>query len=386
VAKIALLYPLFVGHGGPARRLGGALVRAGHHVVEFGPDWREANLSPDAGAQDLPASPFPPVDPPHDMVASAALVADGAKLMIGPLSEALLAAAVDVVIWDVGMLGGRIAAELLGLPSLRSHPTFPRTRQEIESDAEAAAPDRARHVARLQRTRDEIWGAWGVDIGDHIDIATNLGDRTIVFTTPEILGDTELGDSYRFVGPLMEPMHNATEPTLAGWGDEPLVYMALGTVFTDRKPLFLSVLEALAELPVRLLMSTWGRFTADDLAPVPANARVAARVNSRAVLREARLQITHGGPSSLHESLLAGVPMLFFPPTRGSARWAACAEAIGAAEVQSDHSANAIRAAVERLLTDDTTQRRAGELARSLAAYDGMAVAVQAVDEVLTPV
>jgi MGT family glycosyltransferase len=170
---------------------------------------------------------------------------------------------------------------------------------------------------------------------------------------------------------------------LAGWGDEPLVYMALGTMFTMRREVFAAVLEALAELPVRVLVSTWGRFSAEDLAPVPGNARIAAQVNSRAVLREARLHISHGGASSVHESLVEGVPLLCLPQAADQALWAGAVQATGAAEILEDESPAAIRSAAERLLAEGAIRRRVEEIQRSLADYDGAQVAADAVAELL---
>jgi MGT family glycosyltransferase len=374
-----------MGHAGPARRLGGALVRRGHHVVEFGPDLRPTDVPPDPDSQGLRLPVAPYTEPSGRTVRTAAALAETANGAVGPVSDALLAAGVDVVISDVGLLASRIAARWLGLPGIASRPTFPVMGNSLEAGNTPAHPDHQERVARWQRSRDEIWRDWGVDIGDHVYVDATLDDRSFVYTTPQIVGEPELGDSVRFVGPLMGTASDATEPLLERWGDEPLVYVAFGTVYNDRKELFLAILEALADLPVRVLVSTWGRFTADDLAPVPANARIAASVDSRAVLREARLHITHGGSNSLHESLVEAVPMLCFPPGRGGAAlWAGAAEAIGAAEIQRDHSADAIRAAVSRLLDDDVMQRRVSDVARSLAAYDGAAVASQAVDELVS--
>jgi MGT family glycosyltransferase len=182
---------------------------------------------------------------------------------------------------------------------------------------------------------------------------------------------------------MMDPPGDVEEPLVAEWGDEPLVYMALGTIYTDRRAVFRATLEALDEEPVRLLVSTWQRFSAADLAPIPPNARVAEHVASRAVLRHASLHVTHGGGSSVHESLLAGVPMLCLPQGSDQGAWAARVAALGAGEVLADESPAAIRDGVRRLLGDAAPARRARELGDSLERYDGAKIAVEAVDELL---
>ncbi len=70
----------------------------------------------------------------------------------------------------------------------------------------------------------------------------------------------------------------------------------------------------MTDQPVRLVISAGGRtLTGEDLGPLPENVTVHEFLESRAVLGGASVHITHGGCNSVHESLVAGVPMVCLP-------------------------------------------------------------------------
>jgi MGT family glycosyltransferase len=202
---------------------------------------------------------------------------------------------------------------------------------------------------------------------------------TVVYTTPMIAG-LEIGDpTWRMVGPLLEPRE---EPAAADDDGRPLVYLALGTLFSHRPALFRAPLEALATEDVRVLVSTGGP-PVETVGPVPANATVVRHVDSRAVLSRAAVHVTHGGAGSVHESLWAGVPMVCLPQGSDHFQWARRIAELEVGEAVAEPDPAAIRAAVSRLLSDDAPRRRAGEVAEHLRSYDGTAAVREAVSAVL---
>jgi UDP:flavonoid glycosyltransferase YjiC (YdhE family) len=120
-----------------------------------------------------------------------------------------------------------------------------------------------------------------------------------------------------------------------------------------------------------------------DLEPLPPNVKAFSFVDSRAVLGRARAHVTHAGASSIHESLLAGVPMVCLPQAVDQPLWAARLGELRAAETV-ELAPEAIRAAVRRLLEDDRPRASAHALGQRLASYDGAARAVKLVDRMLT--
>jgi MGT family glycosyltransferase len=308
---------------------------------------------------------------------SAQLGASAVVLTPGTVEE-LYDAGVELVVHDAMTTWGRVAGEWLGLPRLCSFPGYPPP-YSVERDP--PEPDLA---AAIRAARAEVLTRWGVDLGEGTAPLRNHGDATVVFTTGAILGAELPDDSWRLVGPLMPPLADgATEPALDGDDGRPLVYMALGTAHTWRTELFRAALEGLESEDVRLLVSTGGRYGADDLAPVPDNATVVKRVNSRAVLERAAVHITHGGASSVHEALIAGVPMVCMPQGADQYLWSDRLVALGVGELLEDPGADDVRAAVRHALTAAEPRGRAAELAEDVAAFDGHAAVAEAVESLL---
>jgi MGT family glycosyltransferase len=151
----------------------------------------------------------------------------------------------------------------------------------------------------------------------------------------------------------------------------PLVYACFGTSFNRRPKQFTSVIEAVAEEPVEVVVSMGaGTIAAETLGALPGNVTVKEFVDAREVLSRASVHITHGGCNSVHESLLAGVPMLCIPQGYDQFPLTSRIAALGAGRVVLE-DADAIRAGVHWLLDDEAPTRRARELGSHLAGYDG---------------
>src|SRR5205085_785213 len=93
---------------------------------------------------------------------------------------------------------------------------------------------------------------------------------------------------------------------------------------------------------------------------------------SREVLARATVHVTHGGSNSVHESLLAGVPMLFLPQGADQFALAGRIERLGAGRVVEPTPAS-IRAGVRWLLDQSRPRMRARRLGRHLANFNGEA-------------
>ena len=206
---------------------------------------------------------------------------------------------------------GAVAADYLGIPRIVSHPMFPIVSPEhIASDEELdrVRPDPTEVQAEFRARWLSIARRWGVELGHGGEAIHTPAETMFAYTTPEIVGESQLDPAWRLIGPLMSPIPRSD------LGDRPLVYVCFGTSFNKRMQQFTSVIEALADEPVDVLISTGkSTITASDLGPLPANIVVQEFVEAREVLSRASAHITHGGCNSIHESLLAGVPMLCIP-------------------------------------------------------------------------
>ena len=378
MATIAVVHFAVPGHQGPAVRLSRVLSARGHRLIHFSPEGTRAEIEA-AGAELRPMSDFvPAASEKGDQFALAVALAQATVALTPEVVDGLLEEEVDLVINDAQAPWGRVAAEWMGLPRVCSWPLFPPV--PVAPGTVAREPDE-RQAAALAECRKAVGLRWGVELGTWHGGFGTIAECNLVFTTPEVAG-TDPGPGWLFVGPLMDD-HDATEPLVDPDDPRPLVYAALGTLSTDNAPLFRAVMAGLAGEPVRVLLSTWLRYSAADLAPVPDNAVVAPRVDSRGVLSRAAVHVTHSGASSAHESVIAGVPMLLVPQGSDQPLWAARFEALGVAERAGAETAEAIRAGVRRLLADAELRERTRALGRRLRDHDGPEAASRAVEALL---
>ena len=99
------------------------------------------------------------------------------------------------------------------------------------------------------------------------------------------------------------------------------------------------------------------------------------------MLQRCAVHVTHGGCGSVHESLLAGVPMVCLP--QGPIRPHGLIVVAGA-PVESAESPEALRSEVRHLLEDASfSKQRSREVGAALAAYDGESALATAVEEAL---
>ena len=170
----------------------------------------------------------------------------------------------------------------------------------------------------------------------------------------------------RYVGPLI------ADPSWAGtWSppwpksdERPLVLVGFSTTFQNHVDVLQRVLDGLAPLPVRVLLTCGDTVEPAEL-QAPANAVVVARAPHVAIMREAALVVTHGGHGTLIRALAAGLPMLLIPHGRDqvdNARRVTERGAVLAFGAEAD--AAEIRAAVGRLMDEPGF----GDAARRLGA------------------
>jgi MGT family glycosyltransferase len=126
----------------------------------------------------------------------------------------------------------------------------------------------------------------------------------------------------------------------------------------DQRALARRILEAVSELPVRVLFTLGPALRLDGL-PVPDNVVTAEFVPHDIVMPHAAAAITHAGLGTVGAALSAGVPLVCIPSGRDQADNAVrVVEAGAGVRLSSRARPQAIRAAVERVLADP--QLRAG--------------------------
>jgi UDP:flavonoid glycosyltransferase YjiC (YdhE family) len=174
----------------------------------------------------------------------------------------------------------------------------------------------------------------------------------------------------RFRHPATEAEH-APLPDWWAADDRPLVYVSFGSVaasFPWAGDVYASALDAVAELPVRVLLTTGGHDL--DLGDIPDNVHVERWVDEAAVLHHTAAAIGHGGSGTTLSALVAGVPQVVVP-LFGDQPYNAARVAVAGAGVTAP--LQELRARLELVLEHDryreVAQRLANEM-RSLPPVD----------------
>lgn len=157
----------------------------------------------------------------------------------------------------------------------------------------------------------------------------------------------------------------------------PLVYLTLGTV-QNRSPILRPVVQALAGLPVRVLVTVGPD---GDPASLPAypNVRVERWVDQPQVLENCAVVVSHADSGTFLGALAAGRPQLCVPLAADQFRNAAGGARSGAALVlaPAEVTEDAVGQAVSRLMADDSFRDGARAVATEIAAMPSPADVVE---------
>jgi MGT family glycosyltransferase len=176
-----------------------------------------------------------------------------------------------------------------------------------------------------------------------------------------------LPDNVRYVGPQLD------DPDWAacnGWqrhGTDPVVLVAMSSVYQHQVGLLQRIARALGELPVRAVVTTGRAVDPRTIEAAPNVDVVTAAPHSR-ILPEASAVITHAGHGTVLKSLAAGVPLVCIPMGRDQKDNTVRVLRLGAGVRLTQRSTPAhIAAAVSQILRDPDYAAAAGRFAEVLA-------------------
>jgi MGT family glycosyltransferase len=192
---------------------------------------------------------------------------------------------------------------------------------------------------------------------------------------------TDLPPSIHYVGPYLwnKPRHVPPPAWLASLRtDRPWVHATEGTVHVGEPFVLRAAVEGLANLPVEAVLTTGGRDPAElDLGPLAANVHLARWISHTDLLPRTSIRITTGGAGSVLAALNAHVPLILVPTEWDKPEVAQRVVEAGAGLRISPRrcTPKRLRAAVERILGDESFRQNAQRLARIFAGYTGAATA-----------
>ncbi|HLW45506.1 MAG TPA: glycosyltransferase, partial [Acidimicrobiales bacterium] len=320
--------------------LGTRLVQSGHAVRLYG----APRFEPACAARGIELTPCRSVPPfPRDVdlttvsrefLRPALNGAEVAKEIVGAAEES----GAGALVVDCVMGAAFTAAQYLGLPTaVLVHVLFQPFAAWGKTIVDVGPSRAALGLSRLE-------------VG-HMSTLLEPTAVRLVTTLPEldVPGPTPAGT--RYVGPVLEPgadedWDSPFDPS----DDRPLVLVSLSTTFQNQMDALGTILDALAGLPVRALLTLGGILTPESVA-APDNVAVAGFVPHAAVLPQAAIVVSHAGLSTIMTSLAYGVPLVCIPQGRDQGINAERVEAVGAGVcLAKEADAEAIARAIVRTL------------------------------------
>jgi MGT family glycosyltransferase len=191
------------------------------------------------------------------------------------------------------------------------------------------------------------------------------------------------------LGPTWHNLQASVRATDPGWdlpaelaaGDEPLVYLSLGSLGSADVELMRTLVAELAEAPYRFIVSKGPQADEFELAPNMAGAEFLPQTQ---VLPLVDLVITHGGNNTVTESLFFGKPMVVLPIFWDQHDNAQRLDETGLG-IRLDtygHRPEELRGAIARLLDDGALADRLAQTSRRLQAARGTELAADLIEAV----
>jgi MGT family glycosyltransferase len=147
--------------------------------------------------------------------------------------------------------------------------------------------------------------------------------------------------------------------------------MTFGTVAAGEeyaRHVYAASVDALAGLPVTVLLTTGKNAPSDLVQNVPDNVVVRQFVPQAEIFEHAQLMVCHGGSGTVLGGLASGVPMIVVPLFADQPDNARCLASAGLCISISDADMPSLRAAIADVLENPEMRRRAGQAANDFAA------------------
>jgi len=207
-------------------------------------------------------------------------------------------------------------------------------------------------------------------------------DLNIVYTSRLFQPCAETFDEhYQFVGPSMGARIESAEFPWEQVRHPVVVYASLGTLFNTDTGFYRRCFEAFQGEDCQVILSVGANVVPESLGPAPANFIVRAHVPQLEVLQRATAFVTHGGMNSVSESLYYGVPVVVIPQMSEQAIVGRRVEELGAGLFigKDEVTAERMRDAVRRLLTEGRFRAQAGIVRESFQEAGGVGRAADAI-------
>jgi MGT family glycosyltransferase len=321
MSKVLFFSVPLQGHTNPSLPLVEELVRRGEEVTYY-------SLEPLRSAIEDTGATFRSYGASYEALPPPDNAFDGMSRVIIHRSPKILAQLLpevrdfqpDYILHDALALWGKQFGQILGVPTVCSTPTFvlgtrmwlsaPSMLPELLKERWSARKE----VALARNVAQQLQVTYHVKRPSIYEVNVNFGDLTLVYTSKFFHPFSNTFDSsVKFVGPSILPRPEAPAFPFDQLTGSPLIYVSLGTLFTNHLPFFRACVEAFAGSEYQVVMSIGSNVSLADLGPIPANFIVQESIPQLEILQRASLFITHGGMNSASEAIYHGVPLLVIP-------------------------------------------------------------------------
>ena len=304
------------GHVTPTLPLVGELTHRGHHVdYACGPEFADPVTA--AGAHWVALPGLPPFNPPATVGPEVVALwfrhffaAHAATFPI--LLEHGRSHRPDAVVYDATNWPARLVARQLDLPAVRTVPNLATndTYRGVDQALTAGLdddPSMAAFAGDVAAFAEEYQVE--LDVAATMDVTEALN---LVFVPQAFQpADESFDDRLRFLGPVLGE-RTGEAPWQPLDPQRPLLYVSLGSIFTDHPEFYRTCLRAFDDDRWQVAMSTGG-VDPDTLGPRPATVEIRPWFPQLQVLARADGFISHAGMGSTMEALYHGVPLLTLP-------------------------------------------------------------------------
>ena len=187
-----------------------------------------------------------------------------------------------------------------------------------------------------------------------------------------------------FTGPLSNPHLPSVDFPYAQLTGKPLIYASLGTLQNRLQHVFEDIAQACVGLDAQLVISLGNGIAAASLPKLAGNPIVVNYAPQFDLLQRASLVITHAGVNTTLGALSNAVPMVAIPISLDQPSVAARIKWTGTGEVVALNqlSESRLRAAVQRVLTEDTYKQNALRLQSAIRSAGGVSRAADIAEQV----
>lgn len=197
---------------------------------------------------------------------------------------------------------------------------------------------------------------------------------------------SDLPPHFHFTGPFHGYIgRQSVEFPFHKLNGKPLIYASLGTIQNRLQYIFHHIAEACTSLDAQLVISLGGSLTPEALPKLPGEPIVVQYAPQLQLLNKASLTITHAGLNTTLESLSRGVPMVAIPINNDQPGVAARIAWTGTGEFirLSLLRVPRLRAAIERVLNQDSYRKNAGRLQVAINTAGRVSRAVNIIEQVV---